>query len=461
MHYLLPTQLRTSALNTIKKYNQTVILFVLFLTNTVLKGIFLSSSSLGSDEAFSVYHAQMNISSIIWFLSQGNNPPLYEIILHFWIKIFGISEFSVRLPSLIFSSVTVLYIFKLGNKFLNKRIGIYASLVFIFSNYQISYAHEARAYALLGLLSVVSMYYFMKLIEYCTSNQEVKNMKTAAGKNMIILILVNTLIVYLHYLGFCILLAQFIFIISHKKIISRYFKEIIIFYFAIVLLYLPNIFAFFKIFLERTQTGTFLTTPEGIHSIYNMIWTFSNMPVVAVSSILIIFISLIKLVFYSNGHQITIYNKLVVFWFIFIFFFMFGVSYLIPMFLDRYLMPAAVAFSLLLGICADFVIRIPRYSYIVPTLIILLFTATCQPDITKRNKPDVKEITDKIKSLKTSNSLIIVSPFYYILNFFYYYDDKVFKACAADGYTDTQLYPVTRKKNICYTNDIKDSDCKN
>ncbi|MEX1191598.1 MAG: glycosyltransferase family 39 protein [Brumimicrobium sp.] len=418
----------------LKKHEQTLTITTLLIINFVFKGVFLSSNSLGGDEPFSVYHAQMDITSIINLLSEGNNPPLYEILLHYWIKIFGISEFSVRFPSLLFSTITVLFIYKLGVKYLNKRVAIYASIIFIFSNYQVFFAHEARVYSLLGMLSIISMYFFMGILKDCSTHLQKENkliLKKANRNKIIAFIIVNTLIIYAHYFGFFILITQILFLAFNKKLILKYWKQVLVISSIILLLYVPNIAILLNRFVDSSSSGTWVTPPNGIDGIYNMLRQFSNAPVVTVCVIIVLLSSFIKFTLNYKNEQLNTFNKIIVFWFVFIFFFMFGVSYLVPMFLDRYLMPASIAFIILLGISADYIIKTKKYKYMVPVIISILFISTAKPNFT--NKRNVEETVEKINEIKDSNSLVLISPSNFVLNFIYYYDIEAFKDYNVDA----------------------------
>lgn len=411
----------------LKNIKKTAILILLVFINILIKGIFISSNSLAGDEPFSVYHAQMNITSIINLLSEGNNPPLYEIILHFWIKIFNISEFSVRIPSLIFSCLTLIYIYKIGLKYLNNRIAFYSSFVFIFSNYHILFAHEARVYAFLGMITAISMYYFIGIIYDFKIFSEV-NKKNAFNfketSKYLILGVVNTLIIYSHYFGFFILIVQIIFLLLNLQIIIKLWKNLLISFTITALLYLPNILVFFNRFIESSG-GTWVQPPEGLECVYNMLWKFSNAPLVTVCIISLFVFSIVKYITHFKKQLNNIYYSFVIFWFVFIFCFMFIVSFWIPMFLDRYLMPAAIGFPLVVGISVDYLIKKTKYNLIIPFVITLLFISTVKPDIT--NKSDVKEIVAKIKNLKTSSTIVYLCPDWLDLNFVYYYNKKYFK----------------------------------
>ena len=433
----------------LQKYKVSIILFTI---NFIVKGLFLASNSLGADEPFSVYHAQMNIQSIISLLSYGNNPPLYEIILHYWIKYWGISEISVRFPSLIFSSLTVIYIYKIGFKYFNYRIALYSSILFIFSNYHILFAHQARVYSFLGLLSVISMYYFMGILNNC---REESLEKSTIRREFISLIIINTLIIYSHYFGFFILIIQFLLTISHKKMVSKYWRSIVLLLAIVALLYTPNIYVLLNRFFESSTHGTWVKPPDGIDSLYNMLRSLSNAPVVTVIILLILLASLVKSII--RKQVISIYTRVIVFWFFFIFIFMFIISYSIPMFSERYLMPASVAFIIIIAISLDYLVEKKNYRYVLPCLVIMIYAFTIEPNIS--NKRNVRETVAKIKDIQSTETLVIICPANFIVNFAYYYDPDVFKEYGnTSNYSN--IHQTMRKENIYGINSINDVDLK-
>ena len=64
-----------------------LIIFSLTIIAFFIKVINLDASSLGADECFSVYSAQLPPLDIITWLNTGDNPPLWELILHYWIVV--------------------------------------------------------------------------------------------------------------------------------------------------------------------------------------------------------------------------------------------------------------------------------------------------------------------------------------------------------------------------------------
>lgn len=407
-----------------------ITLFVLVLTNLILKLLYLDFHSLGGDEPFTVYHAQMSTSSIIRLLSEGNNPPLFEILLHYWVKLAGISPFAVRLPSLLFSCITVGFIYKFGAHFLNKRVGIYAGIIYIFSNYHVVLASEARVYALLGMLAIISMYVFMLLINKIESAENNRSLKTNIG----VLLITNTLLIYAHYFGFFILATQFLFVFTNTWLRKKTWRSALIMGFAIALLYLPNIMVVLNRAIDSSTNGTWIKSPDGLDSLYNMIRQFTNAPIIAFSVVAICLIAL--LIWFKNRHKFQTKTgyKLVIFWFCFIFFTMFSISFYVPMFMDRYLMPAAIAFTLLVGIAVDYIVHHPTFKFIIPVGICILFIATFNPKSTIANKLNVEATIAKLKELKTANTIVYFCPNWFELNFAYYYNRSFFM-----DYNDTDI----------------------
>lgn len=484
--------------------NHFIIALVLIVLNLVLKGVFLIDNSIAGDEPFSIYHAQMDIFSIINELAHGNNPPLYEIVLHFWIKAFGISPLSVRFPSLIFSCITVLFIYKLGKRFFNLEIGLLASLFFIFSNYQTLFAHEARAYALVGMLSVISMYYYLRVL----INNELKT------SILLYFSIATILLIYSHYFGFFILIIQLICFLFNKKLIKKYRKRIFIVSLIIILLYLPYIRILIKRVIDSSMNGTWLSPVEDLGNLHDVFYTFSNNNTLIYLAFIILFwftlamliyrsyfkgikkpllvvvipllfltsfsifidlpviwkitansifksffiITLIALIifilFTKNNKKLLIQTKVIVFWFWFPLIVMFILSLEsfplnIPMFHDRYFIFFSNAFYFQLAILSSLVIQREKLKFIIPIIIILLFAFTMKPNIS--NNRNTEEAINKVKALKDDQTIIYISPSWFDLNFTYYYNVKYFEDYEKNlekRLNRENIYPISNQSHI-------------
>jgi mannosyltransferase len=140
------------------------------LVGITLLGLFLSIYSLGSeslwrDEIHSVGVASLTLPEIIEKLSLDFHPPLYFFLLHYWRMLFGVSEFSARFLSVIFSSLTVIGMYRVGVLLFSRKVGFFGALLLALSEFHIQYAQEARAYSLLAFLTVLSFSFFIQFLQ--------------------------------------------------------------------------------------------------------------------------------------------------------------------------------------------------------------------------------------------------------------------------------------------------------
>lgn len=391
----------------------------LVLLNIFIKTIYISSQSISHDEPFTVYHAQFDLWHLINYLENYNNPPLFEIILHFWIQLFGISAFSVRILPMLFSSFSVYFIYKTGNEFFEKKAGLVSGLLYTFSTMQIWYAHDCRVYSLFLLLTVVSFYLFFKLLK------EERLSRSAT----FFFVLVNILILYAHYFGAIVLFLEgvivLLFYLKNRSVLLIFLKTL----FFVVIGYTPQLIVLSQRFVTSAKNGTWLKPPSGFESIYNMIWSFSNVPVVAVLSIVILVAFAVKL-FLVRKTVHDPFVKYVAIWFFFPFVIMFFVSYKIPMFLDRYLIFITPAFYLLLALAIAYLFN-KKAFYLTAAIVLtgaFAFSASLNPD----KKRLVKDVVEFIRSKKDSNTIVLVCSPEFMTNFVYYYDTSYFRNIEPD-----------------------------
>lgn len=80
-------------------------------------------------------------------------------------KLFGQSEWVARLPFVIIGSILPIAVYVLGKKIFGKTTAICASLLTTFSYLMIVWSRQSREYVLLQLLTVLSIYFYVKVLE--------------------------------------------------------------------------------------------------------------------------------------------------------------------------------------------------------------------------------------------------------------------------------------------------------
>ena len=83
-------------------------IWALTLIGLLLRVYGLNDESLWLDEAISADVGMLPINELFDFVkSRDVHPPLYYILLHYWILLFGNSEVALRLPSVLFSTASI------------------------------------------------------------------------------------------------------------------------------------------------------------------------------------------------------------------------------------------------------------------------------------------------------------------------------------------------------------------
>ncbi len=122
----------------------------------------LGAPSLWMDEAFSVQLARQPLPVLMAAYSSGAEPNMiaYHLLLHGWLALavalrLPATEVFVRLPSAVFAAVAAVALYALGWRFLGRMAALVAAAVYVASGWQLTYAQEARGYAMQLTLVVI------------------------------------------------------------------------------------------------------------------------------------------------------------------------------------------------------------------------------------------------------------------------------------------------------------------
>ena len=125
---------------------------------------FWTGSQLWLDEALSVNIARLPLSKLPDALRHDGSPPLYYVLLHFWIRAYGAGDIAVRALSGVLAVASLPLVWMAGRR-IGARAGASAALVLLAASpFAIRFATEARMYSLLGVLTLAGFLALRRLL---------------------------------------------------------------------------------------------------------------------------------------------------------------------------------------------------------------------------------------------------------------------------------------------------------
>ena len=214
------------------------LLSIIVLAALALRLHRLGDQSLWVDEAMSVVFAARPLPELFHLLVTDDiHPPLYPVLLHYWMLIAGNSEFAVRLPSVLFGILLIPLIYVTGRRLesiagLKERlpvslVGLVGAVIATTSAFYIGYSQEARNYMAVTFMGMLSSYLLLVALD------------APRWKNWLLYALSTSAALYTHYTAFLLLAFQLLFVALTWRSHRRFWKGWLASLAAVAVSYLP------------------------------------------------------------------------------------------------------------------------------------------------------------------------------------------------------------------------------
>ncbi|MFN4145234.1 MAG: glycosyltransferase family 39 protein [Runella sp.] len=100
------------------------------------------------------------------------NSPVYYAVVYSWMRVFGLSDFQARFPSVIFSVLIVGLMFVIVRRFYQSNtLALLSAFLVAIEPFFVAYSHQARNYSMSFFLTLWATYLFLRIIENENKNQ--------------------------------------------------------------------------------------------------------------------------------------------------------------------------------------------------------------------------------------------------------------------------------------------------
>ena len=162
-----------------------------------------TQSDLWLDEALTVNIAHLPLSQIPSALRHDGAPPLYYVLLHFWMQVFGTGDIAVRALSGLFGVVSLPLAWVCGRRLGGRRVAWAALLIMAASPFAVRYSTETRMYSLVIVLTLFG----------CLALESA--LRDPRATNLVKVAVVGGLLLLTHYWALYLVAAVFLVVAWH------------------------------------------------------------------------------------------------------------------------------------------------------------------------------------------------------------------------------------------------------
>jgi mannosyltransferase len=373
----------------------------------------LAGESLRLDESQSIWQTSHSLKETLFIVAQDVHMPLYHIIFHYWTFIFGTSTEVIRLLSFILFIIALPFIYLLARTILSRPWSLAVVSLIIMSPFVSWYANEARMYTLLGLMSIISQYLFIRIMR-------------GQKHSWPWYVVVSIIGAYSHYFFMFNLLAQAIFfLLARKKFPKKSFIKFIGTAIAVAVAMAPWIIYFISMgAASNTKPHIAPPSPIDFFNVYSQfLFGFqsiqTNTFLISLWPLLVV-VALVMVRRFTRPD--TAVNYIAVSAFVPVlsaFLLSFVVS---PFFLSRYMIAAVVPLYILI---VWIISRYPKKVAITIFVAIMAFTAVLYYVQLSANQASVREnyktIVNDVSAKATPSDVVVMSSPFTVYPFEYYY----------------------------------------
>lgn len=190
-----------------------VIAWAIVIAIDIVFWVNLTTSSLWLDELWTAYYTDPSLGLIELLLNRmptDTNPPIYYVIAHLWQRILGPGDASLRALSVVAATSIPVILFFGSRRFLSHDARLFLLLLSASSGPLISNALNARPYAILMLLSVLTCLVFHKL------QIRRDNSDNNLARDYVQLVIACVVISLTHWYGFFLTAGLILTLLAHK-----------------------------------------------------------------------------------------------------------------------------------------------------------------------------------------------------------------------------------------------------